>query len=144
MQLSGPPRIGGLDVPYPTAERPLEQAFERDEDVETYVKERDGSLQRVGPRHYRARFVFRWDTLDYDTAHDILSAVSKHPVTVIPRTQRSGDPSYLSEQSYECRVVGELPTTTPLNRRTPDGTKLARLQVELESLSTVTEIPDAN
>jgi hypothetical protein len=131
-------------VPYPTAERPLEQAFQRDEDVETYVKGRDGSLQRVGPRHYRARFVFRWDTLDYDTAHDILSAVSKHPVTVVPRTQRSGDPSYLSEQSYECRVVGELPTTTPLNRRAPDGTKFARLQVELESLSTVTEIPDAN
>mgnify|MGYP000037574864 FL=1 len=144
MQLTGPPRIGGIEVPYPTADRPLQADFQRDEDVETYVKGKDGTLQRVGPRHYRARFVFRWETLAYDTAHDILSAVSQHPVTVVPRTQRSGDPSYLSEQSYDCRLVGELPTATPIGRRTPSGMRLARVQIELESLSTRPQIPDAN
>jgi len=144
MQLTGPPRIGGLDVPYPTERRPLEQVFDRDTDVENYVKGRDGGLQRVGPRHYRAQFRFRWDMLGYELAHDILSVVSQHPVDVVPRTKRSGDPSYLTEQTYSCRVVGPVPRATPINRRRPDGTRLARVELELEALSTVTEIPDAS
>ena len=143
MQLTGPPRIGGMEVPYPTANRPLEADFQRDEDVETYVKGKDGTLQRVGPRHYRLRARFEWAALSYDLAHAILSAVSEHPVEVYPRTKESGDPSYLTEHAYDCRLVGELPIATPLFRRDGAGNRLARVAIEVESLSTVTELPDS-
>jgi len=143
MQLSGKPRINGWEAPYPSFQTPLEEAFRRDEDVETYVKKRDGTLQRVGPRHYRVRLRFRWDALAYDLAHAILSAVSEHPVTIVPRQKESGDPSYLSEQSFDCRPVSELPTATPLYRRDGQGNRLARVEVELEGLDTVSKIPDS-
>lgn len=143
MQLSGKPLFNGWEAPYPSAQTPLEEAYERDTDVETYVKFRNGSLRRVGARHYRARLRFRWDAISYDLAHAILSAVSEHPVTVVPRQEESGDPSYLSEHQIDCRPISELTTTTPLFRRKSDGTRLARVEVELEGLDTVSEIPDS-
>jgi len=143
MQLSGKPRFNGWETPYPSYQRPLDLAFRRDEDVESYVKKRDGTVQRVGERHYRARLRFRWDALSYDLAHAILSAVSEHPVTVVPRQKESGDPSYLSEHSFDCRPIADLSTTTPLYRRGGQGNRLARIELELEALSTRTEIPDS-
>jgi hypothetical protein len=143
MQLSGPPKLNGWEAPLPSKQTPLDAAFRRDEDVETYVKYRDGTLQRVGPRHYRLRARFEWAALTYDLAHAILSAVSEHPVGVYPRTKESGDPSYLTEHAYDCRLVGELPIATPLYRRDGQGNRLARVAIEVESLSTVTELPDS-
>ena len=92
MQLSGPPTFNGTEAPYPDRERPLEAAFQPDTDVETYVKTRSGRKQRTSERAYRARFRFVWEALTYDEAHDLLSAASQHPVSVVPRTKESGDP----------------------------------------------------
>lgn len=142
MQLTGPPRIGGWQAPQPSKQNPLRAAWRRDDQVETYVTFRDGTRQRVGPRHYRGTFRYGWDALSYEMAHAILSEVSTHPVALTPRTRTAGDPSYLSEQTFDCRLVGELPDSTEIYRRA-SGEKVARIQIELETLGTVMEIPDA-
>jgi hypothetical protein len=69
--------------------------------------------------------------------------VSEHPVALTPRTKATGDPDYLTEHTYDCRVVGDVPTATPIFRRGAGGERLARVEIELETLATVTEIPDA-
>ena len=122
---------------------PLEAAWSRDDDVERYMTLRSGTRQRVGPRHYRGTFRFGWAALDYDLAHAIVSAVTEHPVALTPRTKADSDPDYLTEHTYDCRVVGDVPTATPIFRRGAGGKRLARVEVELETLGTVTEIPDA-
>jgi len=143
MQLTGPPRINGWQAPHPSKQTPLEAAWSRDDDVETHVTFRTGTHQRVGPRHYRGTFRYGWQALPYDLAHAIVSAVSEHPVLLTPRTEAPGDPDYLFEHTYDCRVVGDVPTATPIFRRGADGERLARVEVELETLETVTEIPDS-
>jgi len=142
VQLTGPPEIAGWTAPHPSKQTPLEAAWSRDEDVETYVTFRDGTRQRVGPRHYRGTFRYGWAALPYDLAHAILSEVSAHPVALKPRTKAPGDPSYLSEHTYDCRLVGELPVSTEIYRRA-GGEKVARVEIELQTLVTITEIPDA-
>jgi len=127
----------------PSYQTPLDAAFQRDSDLETSVTYRNGTTQRVGPRHYRGTFRYGWQALPYDLAHAIVSAVSEHPVLLTPRTEAPGDPDYLFEHTYDCRVVGDVPTATPIFRRGADGERLARVEVELETLETVTEIPDS-
>lgn len=127
----------------PSYQTPLDAAFRRDSDLETSVASRDGSIRRVGPRHYRARFRFEWKALPYDMAHAILSEVSQDPITLVPRTKRSGDPSYLSEHSYDCELVSDLPASAPLHRKNASGENLARVEIELRALDTVSELPDA-
>jgi len=126
----------------PSYQTPLDAAFRRDRDVETSIKYRDGSKKRVGPRHYRLRVRLAWAAITYDLAHAILSEVSKHPVPLVPRTRRSGDPSYLSEQSYECELISDLPVSTPLYRSAAGGDRLANVDVELRALDTVQQLPD--
>lgn len=142
MQLTGPPKIAGWQAPHPSKRAPLEAAWSRDDDVETYVTFRDGTRQRVGPRHYRGTFRYGWQALPYDLAHAIVSAVSEHPVPLTPRTKAPGDPDYLSENTFDCRLVGELPAATPIYRRA-GGQKVARVEIELQTLETITEVPDA-
>ena len=143
MQLTGPPKLNGWAAPHPSKRAPLEAAWSRDEDLETYVQPRNGQLRRVGPRHYRGTFRYGWQALPYDLAHAIMSAVSEHPVALTPRTKAAGDADYLTEHTYDCRVVGDVPTATPIFRREAGGERLARVEIELETLETVTEIPDA-
>ena len=109
--------------------------------METYVTFYDGTRQLVGPRHYRGTFRYGWQALPYDLAHAIVSAVSEHPVALTPRTKEPGDPDYLSEHTFDCRMVGDVPTATPIFRRGAGGERLARVEIELETLETVTEIP---
>ena len=142
MQLTGPPRINGWEAPYPTKQTPLDAAFQRDTDVETYNKYRDGRVRRVGPRHYRLQLRFLWDGISYDMAHAILSEISTHPVPITPRTKRSSDPSYLTEHTYDCRLTSELPASTPIYR-SGGGERIARVEVEVQSIGTITELPDA-
>lgn len=142
MQLSGPPTLNGTEVPYPDRERPLEAAFQRDSDVETYVKARSGRMQRTSERAYRVRFRFVWEALPYDQAHDLLSAASRHPVSVVPRTKEPADPQYLQEHTYDCRVVEDLSGATPLYRRDGHGNRLARVTLELESVETFERRPE--
>ena len=127
----------------PSYQTPLDAAFQRDGDVETTIKYRDGSKRRVGERHYRGTFRYGWQALPYDLAHAIVSAVSKHPVSLTPRTRVEGNMDFLTEHTFDCRVVGEVPAATPIFRRGPGGEKVARVEIELETLETVTEIPDA-
>jgi hypothetical protein len=141
--LTGPPRINGWQSPHPSKRAPLEAAWSRDEDLETYVQPRNGRLRRVGPRHYRGTFRYGWAALPYDLAHAIVSAVSEHPVALTPRTKEASDPDYLTEYTFDCRVVGEVPTATPIFRRGAGGERLARVEIELQTLETVTEIPDS-
>jgi hypothetical protein len=143
MQLTGPPRLNGWETPRPSYQTPLDAAFRRDGDMETSIKYRDGSKRRVGPCHYRLRVRLAWAAITYDLAHAILSAVSKEPVMLVPRTRRSGDPSYLSEQSYDCELISDLPATTPLYRRGAGGDRLAKVEIELRALNTVQQLPDA-
>ena len=118
-------------------------AWSRDGDLETYVQLRNGRLRRVGPRHYRGTFRYGWQALPYDLAHAIVSAVSEHPVALTPRTRAAGDPDYLTEHTFDSRVVGDVPTATPIFRRGAGGELLARVEIELETLATVNEVPDA-
>jgi len=141
VQLTGLPQIAGWQVPHPSKQTPLEAAWSRDDDVETYVTFRDGTRQRVGPRHYRSTFRYGWAALDYDLAHVIVSAVTEHPVALTPRTKEPSDPDYLTEHTFDCRVVGDVPTATPIFRRGAGGERLARVKIELETLETVNEIP---
>jgi len=108
--------------------------------VETYVTFYDGTRQLVGPRHYRGTFRYGWQALPYDLAHAIVSTVSEHPVALTPRTKAPGDPDYLTEHTFDCRLVGELPASTEIYRRA-GGQKVARVEIELETLETVNEIP---
>jgi len=137
VQLTGPPKIGGTECPYPTSQRPLEAALQRDTDAETYVKARSGEIRRTSSRKYRPRFRFTWETLTYDKAHELLSAVSQHPVTVVPRTRSAGDPTTLPQLSFECRIVQKYTAVTPLYRRDPAGNRLARIELELEALRAI-------
>jgi len=75
-------------------------------------------------------------------AHAILSEVSKHPVELVPRTKRSSDVGYLSEQTYDCRLVSQLPTSTQIFRTTGDG-RVARIEIELLTIDTYNELPEA-
>jgi hypothetical protein len=111
--------------------------------VERYITLRNGTRQRVGPRHYRGTFRYGWQALPYDLAHAIVSAASRHPVPLAPRTKEPGDPDYLTEHTFDCRVVGDVPTATPIFRRGAGGERLARVEIELETLETVTQIPDS-
>jgi len=142
MQLTGRPRLNGWQPPQPAKQTPLQAAFERDTDLETYVKTRDGRERRRGPRHYRGRFRYGWQAISYDMAHAILSEVSKYPVELVPRTKRSTDVDYLSEQTYDCRLVSQLPTSTPIYR-TAGGGRVARIEIELLTIDTYTELPEA-
>jgi len=142
MQLTGPPRLTGWEAPQPSKRTPLQAAFERDTDLETYVKTRDGREHRRSPRHYRGRFRYGWQAISYDMAHAILSEVSKHPVELVPRTKRSSDVGYLSEQTYDCRLVSQLPTSTQIFRTTGDG-RVARIEIELLTIDTYNELPEA-
>jgi hypothetical protein len=99
-------------------------------------------MQRTSERAFRARFRLIWEVLTYQEAHDILSAASKHPVTLVPRTQAPGDLTFLQEHIYQCRVLEELSGATPLFRRGPQGSPLARVVLEIESLGTYERIPN--
>jgi hypothetical protein len=125
----------------PSYQTPLDAAFRRDSDLETSVTYRDGCTRRVGPRHYRGTFRYGWQALPYDLAHAIVSAVSEHPVALTPRTKAAGDPDYLTEHTFDCRVVGKVPAATPIFRRGAGGERLARVEIELETLATMTKIP---
>ena len=127
----------------PSYQTPLDAAFRRDSDLETSVTSRDGSTRRVGPRHYRLQMRLGWEALSYALAHAILSEVSQDPITLVPRTRQPSDPSYLSEHSYDCKLVSDLPASAQLHRRSASGESLARLEIELRALDTVSELPDA-
>ena len=151
MQLKGPPKLNDYLAPYPTAETPLQAAFRRDEEIETYVKTRDGTLARVGDQALRGRFTLSWDGLDYDTALRILFEVRSGEVELTPRTDIGGGALIdidgdgipdliLEEVRLPCRVIEDIPTSTPIGRRARQAA-IAGLELTFETLQTYSEIP---
>jgi len=86
MQLLGAPKLNDFQAPYCAFQTPMEAAFQRDDEIETYVKTRNGTLSRVGDQALRGRFRLGWDGLDYDTAARILFELKSGEVVLTPRT----------------------------------------------------------
>jgi hypothetical protein len=96
--------------------------------------------------------VIEWRGLTYTQASRILYELRDGQCTFTPRTNLGSGGGVdvdddgiveviLQEVALPCRVVGPLPSSTALNRRFAGGGQEATLRVELETLSTFTEIP---
>jgi hypothetical protein len=152
MQLQGPPRINDFTAPYPTAQTPLDAAFQDERESTGRIQTNlAGTKTYVGEPRQRGRFRLSWDGIEYDTASRILYELRSGECVLTPRTDIGGGgildvtgdgipDLLLSEVELPCRVVSEVPYATPLNRR-GGGSPRAKLEVELETLHTYAEIP---
>ena len=130
----------------PSRSTPLSAVWVRDRSVEVANDFRSGETRLATPRRYRGRFKFEWTALDYETAHDIITRVSRHPVEVRLRLRQDEDVDFIKEISWPCRLLGSFPVATPAGRFDDTATgstqKVGRLAVRLETIVTINKIED--
>jgi hypothetical protein len=147
----------------------MDGAWSYDQDLTTWRKARSGPTELVGQEHWRGEWTVTWDALEYEVAQRILyevgaanrigtsgladDQVQGGEFLWTPRTRQPGDPSVidvdgdgvvdviLEEVELPCRLIGAQPSTTPIYRRKAGGTKVARLQLQIQSTRTYQERP---
>lgn len=165
MQLQGPPKINGWKAPMPSKATPMEGEWRRDEEVDTIIKYRNGRQRIVGDPHWRGTWRVVWDGITYDTAFRILYEVGSKKATGsgtggsnlsgdeflwTPRSNPNNNPVTVDVDGdgvadivlQEIEVAARIrqqPSTTPLYRRKGDGTKVVRLELQIESADTFPE-----
>ena len=132
MQLTGPPRIGRILMPFASKEGPVE--VEWPEDGSVVFKNLSQSIEEV-ETHLRGKVTIRWAALAPDVAAALLRELQEPPVTVVPRTRAEGDPAYVDEVFLHCRLTSALPATHALYRDDVD------IETELETKRTFSAVP---
>ena len=141
MQLTGPPRLGGIVRRYASAAGPVQDDWD---DRSTYLPGRARS-RRKGPKQLWPSWSFRfrgtgseWLALRSDLLGDADGEFSW-----TPRTRSPGDPEWLDEQVYTARVRGGLPTLSDLRRQFGDGQHAYIVDVEIEGVEPYEREPGA-
>jgi len=132
MQLTGPPRIGRILMPFASKEGPVE--VEWPEDGSVVFKNLSQSIEEV-ETHLRGKVTIRWAALAPDVVAALLRELQEPPVTVVPRTRAEGDPAYVDEVFLRCRLASALPATHALYRDDVD------IETELETKRTFSAVP---
>ena len=140
MQLTGPPRLAGIDRPYAVAGGPVEDRWE---DRSTVLSGRRRVRQK-GPGEWWPSWAFQvlvtagqWLGWRSDLVGDEAGEVDW-----CPRTRTPEDPTYLPEHTHRVRCVSELPTLEELRLRGADGRGRYSVVVELEGVAPLPEPPD--
>ena len=140
MQLSGLPRLAGIDRPYATAAGPIQDAWEERRDV---VRGRLRTRKKGFPEYWPSwQFSVlvtagQWLGLRSDLAGDAAGEVDW-----VPRTRTLDDPAWLPERAYRVRCTSDLPTLEELRLRDTDGRGLYAVDVALEGVAPLAELPD--
>jgi hypothetical protein len=132
MQLTGPPRIGRILMPFASKKGAVE--VEWPEDGSVVFKNLSQSIEEV-ETHLRGKVTIRWAALAPDVAAALIRELQEPPVTVVPRTRAEGDPAYVDEVFLQCRLASALPATHALYRDDVD------IETELETKRTFSAVP---